>query len=80
MTSLLALRKPTYPQSLMLIYGFLFELWMLNLKEEEEEKKKKMKNSAHHSLYIYDGEDLGHPYIQSTTALCDIVTAATITI
>ena len=33
-----------------------------------EEKKKKMKNSAQ---YIYDGEDLGHPYIQSTTVLCD---------
>ena len=54
MTSLFPLRKPTYPQSFMLIYGFLFELWVLNLKEEEEEeeeeeKKKKMKNSAHHS-------------------------------
>ena len=46
MTNLLVLRKPTYPQSFMLIYGFLFELWVLNLKEE---KKKKMKNSAHHS-------------------------------
>ena len=23
--------------------------------------------------YIYDGEDLGHPYIQSTTVLCDFV-------
>ena len=45
MTSLLALQKPTYPQSFMLIYGFLFELWVLNLNE----KKKKMKNSAHHS-------------------------------
>ena len=36
----------------MLIYGFIFELRVLNLKEEEEEeeeKKKKMKNSAHHS-------------------------------
>ena len=32
----------------MLIYGFLFELWVLNLNEKEEEKKK-MKNSAHHS-------------------------------
>ena len=21
--------------------------------------------------YIYDGEELGHPYIQSTTVLCD---------
>ena len=31
----------------MLIYGFLFGLWVLNLKEEEE--KKKMKNSAYHS-------------------------------
>ena len=29
MTSLLALWKPTYPQSVMLIYGFLFELWVL---------------------------------------------------
>ena len=67
MTSLLALRKPTYPQSFMLIYGFLFELWVLNLKEE---KKKKMKNSAHHSP-IHLEEDLGHPYIQSTTVLCD---------
>ena len=37
-----------YPQSFMLIYGFLFELWVSNLNEEEE-KKKKMKNSAHHS-------------------------------
>ena len=39
MTSLLALQNPTYPQSFMLIYGFLFELWVLNLN-----KKKKMKN------------------------------------
>ena len=31
----------------MLIYDFLFELWVLNLKEEEE--KKKMKTSAYHS-------------------------------
>ena len=50
MTSLFPLRKPTYPQSFMLIYGFLLELWVSNLKEEEEEEKeKKMKNSAHHS-------------------------------
>ena len=50
MTSLLALQKPTYPQSFMLIYGFLFELWVSNLNEKE---KKKMKNSAHHSpIYI----------------------------
>ena len=54
----------------MLIYGFLLELWLLNLNEEEEEKKK-MKNSAIIAQYIYDGEDLGHPYIQSTTVLCD---------
>ena len=44
------LRKPMHPQSFMLIYGFLFELWVLNLNEkEEEEEKKKMNNSAHHS-------------------------------
>ena len=51
MTSLLALWKPTYSQSFMVIYGFLFELWVLNLtkEEEEEEEEKKMKNSAHHS-------------------------------
>ena len=51
MTSLLALQEPTYSQSFMVIYGFLFELWVLNLnkEEEEEKKKKKMKNSAHHS-------------------------------
>ena len=67
MTSLLALRKPTYPKSFMLIYGFLFELWVSNLKKEEEEEKK-MKNSAQ---YIYDGEDFGHPYIKSTIVLCD---------
>ena len=48
MTSLFSLLKPTYPQSFMLIYGFFFELWVLNLNEKEEEKKK-MKNSAHHS-------------------------------
>ena len=57
MTSLLALWKPTYPQSFMLIYGFKFELWVLNLNEEKERKKKK--NSAIIALYIYDGEDLG---------------------
>ena len=54
MTSLLALQKPTYSQSFMVIYGFFFELWVLNLnkeeeEEEEEEEEKKMKNSAHHS-------------------------------
>ena len=52
MTSLLALQKPTYSQSFMVIYGFFFELWVLNLnkeEEEEEEEKKKMINSAHHS-------------------------------
>ena len=50
MTSLFPLPKPTYPQSFMLIHGFLLELWVSNLnEEEEEEKKKKMKNSAHHS-------------------------------
>ena len=59
MTSLFLLWKPTYPQSFMLIYGFLIELWVLNLNEEEEKEKKKMKNFAQ---YIYDGEDLGHPY------------------
>ena len=54
MTSLLELQKPTYPQSFMLIYSFLFELWMLNLNEEE----KKMKKSAHHSPihHIYGGD------------------------
>ena len=30
----------------MLIYGFIFELWVLNVKEKEEDKKKKMENSA----------------------------------
>ena len=49
MTSLFPLRKPTYPQSFMLIYGSLFELWVLNLKKKKKKKKKKMKNSAHHS-------------------------------
>ena len=42
---------------------------MLNLNEKEE--KKKIKNSPHHSPI--DGEDLSHPYIQSTTVLCDNV-------
>ena len=46
-TSLLVLWKPIYPQSFMLIYGFVFELWVSNLNKEK--KKKKMKNSAHHS-------------------------------
>ena len=49
MTSLLALQKPTYSQSFMVIYGFFFELGVLNLNKEEEEEEKKMKNSAHHS-------------------------------
>ena len=70
MTSVLALEKPTYPQRFMLIYGFLFELWVSNLNKEEE--KNKMKNLPIIAQYIYDGENLGHLYIQSTTVLCDI--------
>ena len=69
MTSLFPLRKPMYPQSFMLIHGFLFELWVLNLNKKK--KKKKIKNLPIIAQYIYDGEDLGHPYIQSTTVLCD---------
>ena len=46
MTSLIPLQKPIYPQSFMLIYGFLLELWVSNLNKK---KKKKMKNSTHHS-------------------------------
>ena len=64
MTSLLVLWKHTYPQSFMLIYGFLFELWVLNLNKEKEEKLRILPIIAQ---CIYDGEDLGHPYIQSTT-------------
>ena len=60
MTSLLALQTPTYAENFMSIYGFLFELWVLNLNEKKMKKKKKM-NSAHIAQYIY-GEDLGHPY------------------
>ena len=71
MISLLALQKPTYPQSFMMMYGFIFELWVSNLNKEEE-KKKKMKNSAHHiAQYIYDGEDLGHPY--NKAVLCFVI-------
>ena len=44
----LSVMKPTYPQSFMLMYCLLFELWVSNLKEEKEEEKK-VKNSAHHS-------------------------------
>ena len=56
MTCVLALRKPTQPQSFMLIYGFIFELWMSNLNEEE---KKKMKNSAHHSpIHLLENKKL----------------------
>ena len=69
MTSLIPLQNPTYPQTFMLIYGFLLELWVSNLNEKEEEKKKKMKNSAIIAQYIYDGEDLGHLYIQSCTTV-----------
>ena len=48
----LSVTETYIPTSFMVIYGFLFEVWVLNLnKEEEEEEKeeKKMKNSAHHS-------------------------------
>ena len=38
MTSLFPLWKPTYQQSFMLIYGFFFELWVLNLNEKKEKK------------------------------------------
>ena len=54
MTSLFLLRKPTYPQSFMLIYGSLFELWVLNLnkkkvmgvesEQEEEEEEEEEEN------------------------------------
>ena len=47
MTSLLALQKPTHPQSFMMIYGFLFELW-LNMNKE--------KKNAHHRCLGYDGQ------------------------
>ena len=66
----------TYIPTQFWVYMWLFfELWVSNLnKEEEEKKEKKMKNSAHHSpIHIYDGEDLGHSYIQSTTVLCVIL-------
>ena len=45
----LPITETDIPIKFMLIYGFFFELWVLNLKEEEEEEKKKMKNFAHHS-------------------------------
>ena len=43
MTSLLAVRKPIYSQSFMVIYGFIFELWVLNLNNEEEEEEEEKK-------------------------------------
>ena len=48
MTGLFPLRQPMHPRSFVLVYGFLFELWVLNLKEEEEEEK--MQNSANTSM------------------------------
>ena len=39
--------------------------------EQGGEEGEGEKNSAHHSP-IHDGEDLSHPYKQSTTVLCDI--------
>ena len=52
MISLLALRKPTYPH-IILIYGFLFELWVsISMR----------RIILLIAQYIYDGEDLGHPY------------------
>ena len=32
-------------------------------------------NTMSIAQYIYDGEDLGYPYIQTTTVLCDIQTS-----
>ena len=47
----------------MLIYGFFFELWVLNLNEKKkDEEEKKVKILPIIAQYIYDGEDLGHPY------------------
>ena len=58
MTSLLALWNPTYPLRFMSIYyGFLFKLRVLNLN-----KKGILPIIAQ---YIYDGEDIGHPYYTS---------------
>ena len=63
MTSLFPLRKPTHPQSVMFIYyGFLLELWVLNLVLPIIAE------------YINNREDLVHPdpYIQNTTVFCDM--------
>ena len=51
-----------YPQSFVLIYGFLFELWVSHLNEEKEEEEKKIRILHILAQYIYNGEDLGHPY------------------
>ena len=75
MTSLLVLRKPTYPQSFMLIYGFLFELWVLNLNKEKEEEEKKMKNSAHHSPIHHDG---GIPIYKALLCFVIIITCSSL--
>ena len=74
MTSLFPLRKPTYPQSFILIYGFLFELWVSNLNEEKKKKKKKkkkkMKNSAHHSsIHLWWGGPWPSLYTKHYSAL-----------
>ena len=64
MTSLLALRKSYIPTKFHVDYGFLLELWVLNLNEKEEDMKKKRRIvPIVLAKYIYDGEDLGHPYI-----------------
>ena len=49
-TSLLSVY--TYPQSFMLMYGFLSELWELNLNKEDNEKKMNNHSLIHLTLAI----------------------------
>ena len=65
MTSLFLLLKPMYPQSFVFIYGFLFLVVGVESEQGEEEK-------TIIAQYIYDGEDLGHPHIQSTAVCCNV--------
>ena len=69
MTSLIPLWKSTYPQSFMLIYDFLLELWGSNLNEK---KKKKIRILPIIDVLGYDGQNSSFssspppPYSDST--------------
>ena len=59
----------TYVPTKVHVNILLFLVMGVESKQEGEEENEKILPII--AQYLYDGEDLGHPYIKSTTVLCD---------